>query len=1380
MSVNVLGGPLQFDATVDMSQFGAQLSRIEAQLQGVTQSARDQATEIDNFSRKAATAIGTYLSVTQASNFVVDIARVRGEFQQLEVAFTTMLQSKEKADKLMAQVTQFAATTPFELQDVAGATKQLLAFGIGAEDIIPTMRSLGDVSSGIGAPLGEIAYLFGTIKTQGVAMTQDVRQFAQRGIPIYEELAKILGVTTEEVGDFITAGKVGFPQIQQVFQNLTAEGSKFGGLMAEQAKTLTGQISNFQDAYNQMLNDIGKSSEGAFGTAIKGATFLVEHYQDVLDIIKVLVITYGSYRAAIIAYNAVQAISASLTRGYTIAETLRYQAMLISEKAMKLLNRTMLSNPAVAIATGVALLVSALVVFNRTASTAAKVQASLNDVNLEAQKTITQEKQKLEDLLTVAKDETQSRERRETAMRKINEIYPETLGNLTLEKLATVEGKKAIDDYIATLDKKARAQAANAALTKLYEDRLQKEFERNDGKNNLGIQDKITVGLANLFGGKEAGNAFKTGLGGAEAQGDLDLIDEKIKAIQDTYKEDLTQQLLGEDQKQAAKKRTVAIIDEEIKAEKEKQSKQSTSSKEFQGFQDKINALEEERKKIVGASKSDIKSAQAEENKLNGLLNERKDILQTIADLQRDAKQSGLTKEQSELDKINEKYDQAIIKIGKFNQKVTEFNKKNKTNVQQVGIADINEARNTELKNADIKQDVENFKKGLDAQKAMFTQYEEAKKQIGIDKANEMFEGQTLGAISYIEFLKGKLGALEFKQKLGIASEADTQKMTALAKAINDEEKKNEEELFKQRVADVQRLFAETATVNQRKLAIEAQYEKDLATLRKEFSGKDLEVQEANLKAKKEVELQELQNSLITQSGLYRKLNQDIIGFSRERIKKEIKELKASLTKGTFTNKDGKEQVISPEFRKQLEEAIKKLQEFYNSTNKVFGLSVDQLNEIAGKASEVAGLFSQMSEAVTPLNKGLGDTFSQLSEAAGIAGSAASGLASFASGDYLSAAKSGMDVVTKIIGIFSNAKKSRKEAEQQLLDFQKRILDGEMSINEQYRERERQQAKTNKLRLQGLQDEKKVLEEQKKAVNEQYQAILNKLQGEQFISGLSTKKKKSLTLAATGLAGGIASLFGAGASTKVKQELDSLAGKSFEEIEKLFASGQLTDKAKELFGQLQKLKQEGADIDAMLEENKRRAQEIFTGTTSDSILDSITEGFKNGLHSAADFAGTFEDLMRGAIINSLKFKYLEGPLQEFFEQFAASSESDTTLSQSEIEALQNQFNSIIANADQQFQQLQQIAGINFGGAAGGTGNSLAGAIKGMSEQTAELLAGQLGGMRIAAIDQLNISKQALLVHQNIEINTALSAQKLVLLYDLFNQVTTGSKALKIQ
>lgn len=196
--------------------------------------------------------------------------------EQLVKSFEVMLKSKAQANILMAQLVEFAKTTPFELTEVAEATKRLLAFGIASSDIEKTLRKLGDVSSGIGAPLGDIAYLFGTIKTQGRAMTMDINQFTNRGIPMWEELAKVTGISGLALKKYVEEGKVGFAEIDQAFTNLTTNGGKFTGLMDAQSKTLGGTISNLSDSWDQFLIKLGNGNSGILKSIVSTFVTIVD------------------------------------------------------------------------------------------------------------------------------------------------------------------------------------------------------------------------------------------------------------------------------------------------------------------------------------------------------------------------------------------------------------------------------------------------------------------------------------------------------------------------------------------------------------------------------------------------------------------------------------------------------------------------------------------------------------------------------------------------------------------------------------------------------------------------------------------------------------------------------------------------------------------------------------------------------------------------------------------------------------------------------------------------------------------------------------------------------------------------------------------------
>jgi len=210
---------------------------------------------------------------------VSQITKTRGEVQQLQVAFETMLGSAEKSNELFAQLVKTAAITPFGLEDVANGAKQLLAYGLEAEKVNEALTRLGDIAAGLSVPLNDLVYLYGTTMAQGRLYTQDLNQFTGRGIPMLSELAKQFGVAENKVKDLVESGKVGFPEVQKVIESLTDEGGKFGGLMKAQSKTITGQISNIEDALYMMFDEIGQESEGIINKTLSGISYVIENYE---------------------------------------------------------------------------------------------------------------------------------------------------------------------------------------------------------------------------------------------------------------------------------------------------------------------------------------------------------------------------------------------------------------------------------------------------------------------------------------------------------------------------------------------------------------------------------------------------------------------------------------------------------------------------------------------------------------------------------------------------------------------------------------------------------------------------------------------------------------------------------------------------------------------------------------------------------------------------------------------------------------------------------------------------------------------------------------------------------------------------------------------
>lgn len=375
--------------------------------------------------------LGVIGGVTALKNFATELVNVRGQFQQLEIAFSTMLKSKEKADKLMSELVDIAAKTPFDLQGVASSAKQMIAYGSSAENVGDELVMLGNVAAGVGSQLSEIAYLYGTLRTQGRAYAVDIRQFAGRGIPIYEELAKVLGVTKDEVSGLVKEGKVGFKEVEQAFKNMTSESGIYYNLMQEQSKSLTGQLSNLGDAWDTMLNEIGKDTQGIASAGISGLKGLIENYETVGKILIGLIATYGTYKTALIVVRIAQD---TLTARMELA-ILVTKAQMIAQKA---LNTVMKANPYVLAATVLAGLVATMWAFHDSTTASEKAQQKFNEEQKNFANQEEERKKKIEELIRVIQDETETEFSKIKAYEELQRYSPALSSAYTREQLAVL------------------------------------------------------------------------------------------------------------------------------------------------------------------------------------------------------------------------------------------------------------------------------------------------------------------------------------------------------------------------------------------------------------------------------------------------------------------------------------------------------------------------------------------------------------------------------------------------------------------------------------------------------------------------------------------------------------------------------------------------------------------------------------------------------------------------------------------------------------------------------------------------------------------------------------------------------------------------------
>lgn len=492
-------------ATADTAQAQRAYDNLKNKMRGVSteahrgsQSMTAMSRIIQNESGKIEKSIGNIGKVIagafafrEAAGFTSKIIQVRGEMQKLEIAFNTMLKSKEKTDALMAQMVQTAATTPFELMDVASGAKSLLAYGVAAEDVNETIIRLGNIASALNIPLGDMAYLFGTTMTQGKVLSKDMYQFMGRGIPIAEELAKQFGVAKDEILGMCSKGKVGFEDIKKALWSMTDEGGKFYNLMQEQSKTLAGQLSNLSDSFDMMLNDLGTRIEDTASKGIEAASWMLDHYEAIGKAIMGLVAAYGTYKAAMLAVYAVEKLSklkqniqlvmmyrkelglmtaVQQAFGKTVAKTTAQQIAL---------NTAMKANIFIAVASAVVGLVAALATFNK------KQKEAIRSAG-EAETQIEAEKKELEELMKVAKNEQSSKEAKSKAIQTINARYGDYLDNMIAETASVKDLSSAYDSLTASIEAKYLAQLKEQMVG-------EKQTEYNEQESDLWgyVKDKI-------------------------------------------------------------------------------------------------------------------------------------------------------------------------------------------------------------------------------------------------------------------------------------------------------------------------------------------------------------------------------------------------------------------------------------------------------------------------------------------------------------------------------------------------------------------------------------------------------------------------------------------------------------------------------------------------------------------------------------------------------------------------------------------------------------------------------------------------------------------------------------------------------------------------
>ena len=384
-----------------------------------------------------------YFSVMGVSRLVSNLIRISAEFEKQRISLETILRDINGADRIFEQIKSLAVMSPFTFKELVTYTKQLSAFSVPMNELYDTTKMLADVSAGLGVGMDRLILAYGQIRSASFLRGQEVRQLTEAGVPILKELAKQLSelegysVSVGEVFDRISSRQVTFEMVEKVFKDMTSEGGKFYQMQEVLAQTLSGKISNLKDAYQIMFAEIGEKTNGVLVKSVDGLRELANNYEQVGKAILGLVAAYGVYRTVSAVMGARHWIELARTAGAAIpALTGLTAAIKNSNAAMALHSQIAKVNPYVALGAAAAGLVVLMVKLTKNTSQYAETMRIVDDAVHKFQTETANEEVKLKFLFRQLQNAKEGTEQYDTAKKKILNTYDQYLTDIDRENLA--------------------------------------------------------------------------------------------------------------------------------------------------------------------------------------------------------------------------------------------------------------------------------------------------------------------------------------------------------------------------------------------------------------------------------------------------------------------------------------------------------------------------------------------------------------------------------------------------------------------------------------------------------------------------------------------------------------------------------------------------------------------------------------------------------------------------------------------------------------------------------------------------------------------------------------------------------------------------------
>lgn len=355
-----------------------------------------------------------------------EMIRVRGEFQSMQTAIETMV-GEDIAGRLIPQIKELAKISPLTMSDMVGAEKMMLGFNIQAEDTIKYLKAISDISMGESSKFNSLTLAFSQMSAAGKLMGQDLNQMINAGFNPLQIISEKTGKSIATLKDEMSKGAVSAEMVQQAFIDATSAGGKFYNMSENASKTINGQLSMMQDALDSVFNELGIKSESVIMDGIQMTTSLIQNYETVGKVLAGLVVTYGTYRTAVMLVTAAE-------NGHSAATMVMRGRILLAQKAQALLNATMLKNPYVLLATVAIGAASAIWALSKRTTEAQEVQERYN---ASKENTIRKEeahRQEIQRLISVASDEVEATANRNGAIEALKRHIQVLLKNILMKR----------------------------------------------------------------------------------------------------------------------------------------------------------------------------------------------------------------------------------------------------------------------------------------------------------------------------------------------------------------------------------------------------------------------------------------------------------------------------------------------------------------------------------------------------------------------------------------------------------------------------------------------------------------------------------------------------------------------------------------------------------------------------------------------------------------------------------------------------------------------------------------------------------------------------------------------------------------------------------